>query len=147
MRQVLLFPLLPLAAALSACATSAVLAQGTARAAGAAGARVLVGPNVLVSRDGDVPHVESHAAAHPADPRRLVATAITFTRAEGNYATKAYLSEDGGQSWTDVTFRETHMRGAFDPKVAITAGGTVLHAALASGAGMLVYRSADGGRS
>src|SRR5215207_6852835 len=107
--------------------------------------RVLVGPNVLVSRDGDVPHVESHAASNPADPRNLVAAAITFTRAEGGYACKAYVSTDGGQSWTDVVFPEQTARGSFHPKVAFGPTGTAFHAALVSGQGMLVYRSPDGG--
>ena len=50
--------------------------------------RIAVGPNVLVSRDGDVSHVESAVAANPGDPLNLVATAITFTLPQGGYVNK-----------------------------------------------------------
>ena len=43
----------------------------------------MVGPDYLVSRDGDRPHVEIMAAANPRDPRNLLAGAITFTRPDG----------------------------------------------------------------
>ena len=34
-------------------------------------ARIAVGPNVLVSRDGDVAHVESGIASNPRDPLNI----------------------------------------------------------------------------
>ena len=107
--------------------------------------RVAVGPNVLVTRDGDVSHVESAVAANPRDPLNLVATAITFTLPQGGYANKTYATFDGGFSWYDARLPEAPDLGSIDPKVAFTPNGTALQVGLAQG--MSVYRSEDGGRS
>ena len=107
--------------------------------------RIAVGPNVLVSRDGDVSHVESAVAANPGDPRNLVATAITFTLAQGAYVNKTYATFDGGSSWYDARLPEEPDLGSIDPKVAFTPRGTALQVGLVEG--MSVYRSEDGGRS
>ena len=69
-------------------------------------ARIAVGPNVLVSRDGDVSHVESAVAANPGDSFNLVATAITFTLPQGGYVNKTYATFDGGFSWYDARLPE-----------------------------------------
>ena len=128
-------------------------------AAGAAGAgqepRIVVGPDYLVSRDGDRPHVEIMAAANPRNPRNLLAGAITFTRPDGGAATKAYVSFDGGVQWDDVTFPEQKETGGGDPQVAFTAAGTAIFATLATRADetgrtrafLHAYRSEDGGRT
>ena len=107
--------------------------------------RIAVGPNVLVSRDGDVSHIESAVAANPSDPLNLVATAITFTLPQGGYVNKTYATFDGGFSWYDARLPEERDLGSIDPKVAFTPGGTVLQVGLVQG--MSVYRSEDGGRS
>ena len=131
-------------------------------AAGAAGAgqetrepRIVVGPDYLVSRDGDRPHVEIMAAANPRNPRNLLAGAITFTRPDGGAATKAYVSFDGGVQWDDITFPEQKETGGGDPQVAFTAAGTAIFATLATRADetgrtrafLHAYRSEDGGRT
>ena len=107
--------------------------------------RVAVGPNVLVTRDGDVSHVESAVAANPRDPLNLVATAITFTLPQGGYVNKTYATFDGGFSWYDARLPEEPDLGSIDPKVAFTPNGTALQVGLAQG--MSVYRSEDGGRT
>ena len=107
--------------------------------------RIAVGPNVLVSRDGDVAHVESAVAANPSDPLNLVATAITFTLPQGGYVNKTYATFDGGFSWHDTRLPEEPDLGSIDPKVAFTPRGTALQVGLVQG--MSVYRSEDGGRS
>jgi hypothetical protein len=107
--------------------------------------RIGVGPNVLVSRDGDVSHVESAVAANPRDPLNLVATAITFTLPQGGYVNKTYATFDGGFSWYDARLPEEPDIGSIDPKVAFTPKGTVLQVGLSQG--MSVFRSEDGGRS
>ena len=107
--------------------------------------RIAVGPNVLVSRDGDVSHVESAVAANPRDPLNLVATAITFTLPQGGYVNKTYATFDGGFSWYDARLPEEPNLGSIDPKVAFTPKGTALQVGLVQG--MSVYRSEDGGRS
>ncbi|MDE2660185.1 MAG: sialidase family protein [Acidobacteriota bacterium] len=126
--------------------------------AGAAAAqepRIVVGPDYLVSRDGDRPHVEIMAAANPRNPRNLLAGAITFTRPGGGAATKAYVSFDGGVQWEDIVFAEQKATGGGDPQVAFTTAGTAIFATLATRvdetgrtrAFLHAYRSEDGGRT
>ena len=117
--------------------------------------RIVVGPDYLVSRDGDRPHVEVMAAANPRNPRNLLAGAITFTRPDGGAATKAYVSFDGGVQWEDIVFAEQKETGGGDPQVAFTAAGTAIFATLATRvdetgrtrAFLHAYRSEDGGRT
>ena len=117
--------------------------------------RIVVGPDYLVSRDGDRPHVEIMAAANPRDPGNLLAGAITFTRPDGGAATKAYVSFDGGVRWDDIVFAEQKEHGGGDPQVAFTAVGTAIFATLATRADetgrtrafLHAYRSEDGGRT
>ena len=117
--------------------------------------RIVVGPDYLVSRDGDRPHVEIMAASNPRDPKNLLAGAITFTRPDGGAATKAYVSFDGGVQWDDIVFPEQKEHGGGDPQVAFTAAGTAIFATLATRADesgrtrafLHAYRSEDGGRT
>ena len=95
--------------------------------------RIAVGPNVLVSRDGDVSHVESAVAANPGDPLNLVATAITFTLPQGAYVNKTYATFDGGFSWYDARLPEEPDLGSIDPKIAFTPKGTALQVGLVQG--------------
>ena len=117
--------------------------------------RVVVGPNILVSRDGDFPHVELHVSANPKRAKNLVGGAITATRPEGGWACRAYASTDGGSSWRASDFPEQVEFGGGDPYTAFTPQGTAIFSALTfkkdeNGLqrGFLhVYRSEDGGRS
>ncbi len=115
--------------------------------------RIVIGPDHLVSRDGDRPHVEIMVAANPRNPRNLLAGAITFTRRDGGSATKAYVSRDGGIVWDDVFFPEQREFGGADPQVAFTAAGTAIFLTLATApdetgrtrAHLHSYRSEDEG--
>lgn len=110
-------------------------------------AKISVGPNILVSRDGDVPHVELTIASNPKNTRNLLGAAIAFTRPEGNFACKTYTSMDGGYTWTDTIFPEQIKFGGVDPQVAFGLHGTAYFAALAMRKGLYVYRSEDGGKT
>src|SRR5512146_320145 len=118
-------------------------------------AQVTVGPNVLASRDGNVPHVEMVIAANPRDPKNLVGAAITLTGAHGDWATKTYASLDGGITWTDSRFDAPHETGAFDPQVGFGIHGTAYFATLNlvkdekdnTRAALLFYRSENGGKT
>lgn len=115
--------------------------------------RVMVGTDYLVSRDGDAPHVEVMAAANPRDARNLIAGAITYTRSEGGTATKAYVTHDGGVTWSDVAFAEQRRFGGGDPQVTFTSAGTAIFATLTPKADetgrtrayLHAYRSEDAG--
>jgi len=92
--------------------------------------RVVVGPNILVSRDGDVPHVELMVAASPRSGKHLIGGAITATRPNGGMACRTYSSTDGGTTWKASEFPEQVEFGGADPQVAFTARGTALFVAL-----------------
>ena len=118
------------------------------------GPRILVGPNILVSRDGDVPHVELMVAASPRTTKNLLGGAITATRPNGGWECRAYASTDGGSSWKASDFPEQVEFGGGDPQVAYTPQGTALFVALTMNksekgkdcASMHVWRSEDGGK-
>ncbi len=117
--------------------------------------RILVGPNVLVSRDGDYPHVELMVAANPRNPKNLIGGAITATRRGGGTATTSYASLDGGYTWVSTAFPSQLEQGGGDPQVAFSTRGTGLFTSLAmvpdetgrTRAALHVFRSEDGGRS
>jgi len=140
----------------SICAAQMVGATLQAQAAPpAAGApRILVGAEIPVTSDGDVPHVELMAAAHPRDARRLIGAAITGTKRFGGMADKVYVSIDGGYAWTDVDIPEQRTFGSGDPQVAFGASGTAYFTSLTNKfdeaskrdrVGLFVYRSEDAG--
>jgi hypothetical protein len=99
---------------------------------------ISVGPNILVSRDGNMPHVELLVAAHPRDSSILIGTGIVV----GDLATHntVYVSRDGGLSWTS---RRLTPDGGVDPLVAFGPTGTAYFVDLSSR--LFVYRSDNGG--
>ena len=133
--------------ALTACAAVAVAAGPSPR--------IVMGPNMLVSRDGDFPHVELILAANPKDVKNLLGGAITYTRPEGGTACRSYATTDGGATWWPSEFPEQVTWGGGDPYTAFTPQGTGIFSALAfqkdekgQEHGYLhVWRSEDGGRS
>ncbi len=114
-----------------------------------------MGPNILASRDGEVPHTELMVACNPKHPKNLLGAAITFTRPDGRTACKTYASLDGGYTWSDSSFPEQiHFKeGGFDPQVAFGLNGTAYFCALANyrendgtvRSAIHFYRSEDGG--
>jgi hypothetical protein len=118
-------------------------------------AKILVGPNMLVSRDGDFAHVELMVAANPKNAKNLVGGAITEARPNGGQACRAYASLDGGSTWAASEFPEQVEFGGGDPQVAFTPNGTALFTGLSfvkddkgqTRAALHVYRSEDGGLS
>ena len=113
-------------------------------------ARLLAGPDVLVSRENDFPHLEMMIAAHPSDPKRLIAGSMFVGSAFG---TILYSSTDGGTTWTPTYPAESIATDA-DPVVLYTPKGTALHLVLpadplVNAEGKLympvvLYRSEDG---
>jgi hypothetical protein len=112
--------------------------------------RLLAGPDVLVSRENDFPHVEMMIAAHPNDPKKLIAGSMNLA---GGYHTVVYSSTDGGSTWETRHPAEPVATDA-DPLVLYTPKGTALYLALplepmVDAAGkrsmpVVLYRSEDG---
>lgn len=116
---------------------------------------IVVGPNMLASRDGDFPHMELSVAANPRDINNLVGASITTERGEGGFACKTYASSDRGSSWVDSSFPEQLQFGGADPQVAFGLHGTAYFAVLGfvkddnnnTRGGLFFYRSEDGGKT
>ncbi len=107
--------------------------------------RIVVGPNILVSRDGDIAHCETMIVANPTNPKNLLGGSIVMIRPDGGSANKAYVSSDGGSTWTDVSFPEEMEHGGGDPQVGFGITGTAYFVGLSKG--MSFYRSEDGGKT
>jgi hypothetical protein len=114
--------------------------------ADAGATRIFVGPNILVSRDGDVAHCETMVASNPRDAKNLVGTSITLTRPDGGSTNKVYATADGGASWTDAGFDEG-AQGGGDPQIAFGATGTAIFAGISFDLGIYTSRSEDGGKT
>ena len=116
-------------------------------------ARILVGPNVLISPERDGASREHLIVADPTNPMNLLATGILLNRAnhsKGGAETRGYYSSDGGYSWRTIAFPELAAARSGDPLVAYSRTGTALFVALSildKKNGMFVWRSEDGGTS
>ena len=134
-----------------ALAGAALLALKTGAApdppkADAGATRISVGPNILVSRDGDVAHCETMVASNPKDAKNVVGTSITLTLPDGGATNKVYATSDGGATWTDSGFDEGSQGGG-DPQIAFGATGTAIFAGISLEKGIYSSRSEDGGRT
>lgn len=123
----------------------------------ATAARLLVWPEIQVSRDRTLPHYEMMVAANPRDPRNLIGISITRAgRNPGSSACRAFATFDGGSTWTPSELPGQIDRGGIDPVVAfdrdgvawaVVLGGAATPAKNGRSDALLVYRSGDGGRS
>ncbi|HEX4439695.1 MAG TPA: hypothetical protein VH854_06470 [Thermoanaerobaculia bacterium] len=137
-------------AVIAAAVTAAALLP--AAVAGASDASpIRVGPNVQVSAgNASRLHHEVTIAASPTDPGRLLACSMIFDSKDASRHVAAYLSKDGGKTWTpSLEVKTTIFVG--DPTCAFGEGGDAWLAALPlhyesdADHETLVYRSTDGG--
>jgi hypothetical protein len=109
------------------------------------GVRIDVGPNILVSKDGNVAHIEPHLAANPRDSKQLLGTAMVDYESGGRIV--AYASDDGGYTWMASPIP---MDDAGDPQVAFGVTGTAYVAGLGMAPdkrfGLFFARSTDNGK-
>ena len=108
--------------------------------------RIVVGPNILVSRDGDIAHCETAIAANPKDSKNLLGASIVMARPDGGATNKGYVSEDGGATWRDVGFDEGE-KGGGDPQTYFGASGTAYFMGISLANGIYVSRSEDKGKT
>ena len=95
----------------------------------AATAKIEVGANILVSAaHSEAGHYETHAAAHPTDPKKLIATAIIYPK-DSRRGTLVYASTDGGRSWKPSLEGKT-LIDTGDPAVAYGPDGAAYFTAL-----------------
>ncbi len=107
--------------------------------------RIVIGPNILVSHDGDVAHCETMVAANPTDPQNLLGGSIVMVLPDGSPADMPYASFDGGSTWTGIRLPAEFQYGGGDPQVGFGVTGTAYFVALSPPHGMLFFRSTDGG--
>jgi len=114
------------------------------------GAAVLaIGNNVRVSPATlELPLTEPYLAAHPKNPRHLLAAAIlasvTETGSRREQTCVSFVSDDGGLTWSAP--HRFEFKSCADPWVALREDGVALFSAL-DGGQILVFRSEDGGRT
>lgn len=113
------------------CVTACTGAQGASNAPVPSSGLISVGPNVRVSSGRpDEAHYETHAAAHPSDPSKLLATAIVYPKT-GRRGTVVYASSNGGKTWT-TSFEGDVLENTGDPAVGYGTDGTGFFAVLTS---------------
>lgn len=109
--------------------------------------RIVVGPNVYVSKERGSKLGEFHVAADPSNPNRLLAAAMTVPF-RGNAQTTSYFSIDGGHSWNPIVLGGDPKLGG-DPQVAFGRNGTAFLVSLSQAGDpptrTIIYRSGDGG--
>lgn len=108
-------------------------------------ARIVPGPEILVSRNEDFAHVETMLAANPADPRHLLASCIILPKDNNNqflFRTRAYVSRDAGKTWKASPLTDENL---WDPVIAFTPRGTTVFVSLPPPRNLSVFRSQDGG--
>src|SRR5690348_14378209 len=85
--------------------------------------RVVVEPNILVTRDIDAPHTETSLAADPGNAKHLLGAVTTFARMGDGLYDKPQASIDGGYTWFDSTPADAPF-GSGDPQTAYGLTGT-----------------------
>jgi BNR repeat-like domain len=119
---------------------------------GAQGA-ILVGPNVMVSRESGYPNVELMIAANPKDARNLIGSAIVSTPVRDKCV--IYSSMDDGNTWVMVDLPQLPADGSGNAQVAFGPDGTAYFSMLGQIIGeggskqfvITLLRSKDGGLS
>ena len=119
--------------------------------------QIQVGPNVLVSKDDETfNHTEVIGAADPNHPERLIVCSIVASLDEGRPWTAAYVSFDGGKSFSKtVEHVEPRLGNSFvslsaDPTCAYGPDGSAYFAAVSvasTQATTLFFRSLNGGKN
>ena len=135
-------------AAGSTVVASLLLVMNTANAQDV---KILIGPNVLVSRATNMPRVELQIAANPKNSRNLIGTAISSEQDREDC--RVYTTLDGGSTWREISFLDLPLTGSGDPQVAFDANGTAYFTALGevmasdgkNHFSLMMFRSEDGG--
>ena len=110
-------------------------------------AKIVVGPNVQVSRErADIPHREVTLAADPNRPGRLLAGSMIEYPGSPLPPSVAYASEDGGRTWRLSLERKSPEDRSLsgDPAVAFGPDGIAYFTTMARRG---LFRSRDGGRT
>lgn len=127
-------------------------AQASSKAGRGQQTHILVGPDILASRDGDFAHLEMMVAASPRNASDLLAASIVFASPEGAVGVRPYVSHDGGFRWNDASPPGQSESVGADPQVAYGISGTAyfMYMAMPDTSApplLLFYRSGDAGKT
>jgi hypothetical protein len=132
--------ILPIACAIAHLATAAA-------AAGVEPPKIEVGRTVAISSDAPSdPHGESFLAVNPKNGKNMLAASCRIHA--GKMGTSAYVTRDGGATWSRVVLPESAAKvsGGWDAIAYFDGSGTAYYGAN-DGAGLWISRSADEGRT
>ena len=113
-----------------------------------AGSKVFVDPDLRVSYDGDIVHMEAYAAASATNPDLLIAGGELSVPGRRLSATEArlYRSTDAGVRWSSVPLPD-EANGGWDNAVAGGVGDTAYFLTSNLDRGITVYHTNDGGKT
>jgi hypothetical protein len=111
-------------------------------------AKIFVDPDLQLSHDGDVSHMESYIAASATDPNFLLAAGEQIIPGRGLFSTQAqiYISITAGARWSPVSL-PNEINGGWDNAVAGGADGTAYFLTSNFERGLTVYHTADAGKT
>jgi len=110
--------------------------------------KIIADPDVRVSYDGNVAHMEAYVAASATNPDFLLAGGelIVPGRDLGTNEARLYYSTDAGARWTPVLL-PNEVSGGWDNAVAGGPDGMMYFLTSHHQKGFTVYRTADGGKT
>lgn len=127
----------------------AALLSLPAAAQAADGARILIDPNVRVSREGSAVVMEAPVSAAVDDPRLLYAGGEVLSPGRAFFHSEAriYVSRDAGGTWSSLPLQDVAVEGSWDNAIVGGRGGVAYFVTHGYKQGLLVYRTADGGET
>jgi len=111
-------------------------------------ARIYVDPDIRVTYDGDVVHMEAYVTASVTNPDLLFAGGELIVPGRSRSATEArlYRSNDAGASWTFILL-PNEVNGGWDNAIAGAVGDTAYFLTSNMDKGLTVYSTSDGGKT
>jgi hypothetical protein len=113
--------------------------------------QIIVGENVLVSKEQEKMHSETLLAADPKDSNRLLGCAMIWLDGARRRTTIVYASFDGGKNW-EPTLDTRGFFDSADPAITFGPDGAAYYSVIAntypdSYPVMQIYRSTNGGKT
>lgn len=109
--------------------------------------RIYADPEVRISYDGDVPHMEAPIAASASDPNTLYAASEVLFPGRSPFVSAAqiYTSRDGGVRWSVVPLAAEARNGGWDNALAAARDGVAYFITHDFANGLVAYRTDDSG--
>lgn len=111
-------------------------------------AKIFVDPDLQLSHDGDVSHMESYIAASTTDPNFLIAAGEQIIPGRSLFSTQAqiYISTTAGARWSPIPL-PNEINGGWDNAVVAGPDGSAYFLTSNFERGFTVYHTADSGKT